>query len=398
MPSSAIRLVTYGTDEKLRKRFTSELKKPYLIIRHIDALKDNLESILADMQFDYVVLLNDKQESEHLDNLKKVVSREKILDYADYICVDKWDARSIRTNMHGKYSGYFFGMSHSQSSLLTPMLDKPLIKLCDGSTDLFFHYKTLQYLAENDKHTFQSAQYFFFEMPYYYFNYDLSMSKKTIKSKINLLGNYNDFHNYGKLENERIRINEYQHFSQMGVSGFKDRKSILKNAYSKSVNSIINRVPRNVAVKKVFISLFRQYVLLSARKHQNPIIEDVASIKPSIWTKLYEKTLEENKLIWGKMVDLINSQNRNAKIVVVVFPFHPIFIQNNQEMIMAMKSIFTESLFCKGRGNIILLDYFEHYATIDNSKHFKDHCHMLPGQTYLDFSAFLNDEFRKYVY
>ena len=174
-----INLVTIGPSTRLARRFTHEVDEPYRVIKHIDINQDEetLSREIQSVKWDYAVLLYWKTESQYLKDLLRIVPRNRILDYSDYINgFDKWDPTSPK-RMSG-YDGYYFGMSHSQLAFLPWLMDISFINCSRGSTDLFFYYQMLKHYLQSDRAHFTSAKYFVFEMPYYFFNWDLSKAKK----------------------------------------------------------------------------------------------------------------------------------------------------------------------------------------------------------------------------
>lgn len=331
------------------------------------------EEYLLCGEYDYVILLTecDRVSNETYAYLRhNSVEEEKILMYSEYVKTEKNNGWKEYINDNNDYRGLIFGMSHSKVGVLSEILSKKIFKFTYSSADLFFYYKMILRIISESPERIKNYDYIFFEMPYYFFNYDLSSCKNIVPFRIKLLESIGDYHNYGSTQEEARVIHQYNAFERMGLSNIGP------------VHGLLNRIS-NIARQ---INKFDEWVYF--RKKSNMLMtplrrmfrnhSEVNSEEFHIWVKVNHKTVDENNIMWKEMINVIKLENPNIKIGVIVCPMNPAFISSNNINIDFMKSLFYKTIEKSSEEGIVVIDLFDYFKGERGEKNFYDHCHMDP--------------------
>ncbi len=283
--------------------------------------------------------------------------------YRDKTIIYSWFKNSTIIDPINKYmsSSYEYqriilGMSHSQNGILTQYLSIPTYKFSLPSMDLFCHYKIVDKIAEDS-----NIKEVILELPYYIFNYDLSKSKRSAKSRLFYFEKLGGYHNYGATDdNEKNVISQFQHY--------------LKIFNNDNMLTTINNFEIDINTKE------------SVKSRCFKIIKQIMVIKEntSVWTKYRDETINENEHIFNELIDLIKRKFPAATIRIVICPFNPLFRLKNRKAITQTKKIFYKIL---SNTSIDIIDNFTKYI---NPFDFLDHCHLTVG-TAIEYTKFLDE-------
>lgn len=298
-----------------------------------------------------VIIVTYKNEENILKAIDELNDyREKILIYNLFrdstICdfFDKFD----KTNLN--CSNIILGMSHAQNDIQTHLLNENSFKFSYPSMDIFCHYKILEHicnLAENKLYTLKKI---IIEVPYYIFNYDLSMSQRSVLKRLYYFKLFDDYHNYGLNKDEQLKIHQFNLYLKV----INRRKVFTKN----------NQIDYNTNLLHRFATDFY---------HQ----KDVFLENSKVWSSYREKTIKENIMLFDKIINLLYSRIPNIKIIILICPFNPIYRLLHYNDIKKMRSLFYSKV---DKYNLSVVDFFE---WSNNPFYFLDHCHLNTRASYI---------------
>lgn len=370
-----IKVILYGVRSQKREWVEKYINKSYKIISYTDLDPEYNELTefdykpfvkienLKNINFDYILILpNEKLPIKEIyeNLLYNDIEKEKII-YWENLIGDYRNPLKEFYNLNREFEGFIFGMSHSFNGFLTHYFDKKFFKFAAPSMDLYFHLNVLNNIRKSD--LLKKANYFIFELPYYIFNYDISKCKNTCKIRMNYLEMFNDYHNYGMNEEEKRNIKVYNLIKDMFIN---------RNIYNFSSNNFENKSKA------------------SCSKEER---ENMRRDRDHVLYKFERDTIQENLLIWKKIIGAVKEINIHAKIAVVIYPNNPYAIECHKEAFDKMKKMFYQLIAQDISEKIYIYDY---HAVIEENQ-FIDHCH-LNGQACINFSKFLNKELEKKFY
>lgn len=208
------------------------------------------------------------------------------------------------------YDGIIMGLSHTEVGVLSDRLHGEFCNLSVSSQDLFFQYKTLEYCINKYPEKLSKLKYAIIEThDYNYFNLDTSSAHAAFKYLA--WGGYNkEPHNFDT--NPKI-----------GIS-FDDA---LTNIYKvKGNNSLVNEIE---IWKKYFMNIYDYTEYLGFSGNYN-IYERTGIVTKeqilnylydrSTVTKIFNKTIKENKEHFNSVIELLKCVNPNIKIYSIVIP------------------------------------------------------------------------------
>ena len=318
---------------KIKKR----LRKSVYIVGHYDltsSVNYNF-SDFKDIKVDICIMASKEQKCAY-DKMGLSFNYITFSDFEKTYFLDPTTA----FNNKMQYTSLLMGMSHLQCAVAgSGIKNRKCCNLAHPSMDLFLHYKFFEKLSKDNKKSFEHIETVILEMPYYIFNYDLSRFNKFIYTKLKYFEIINDYHNFGKTEFEKQKIDEYKIFMQC----FEQEEKILDTKKISKLRKILKRI---------------YYQLLIAKNHD------------SVWYKQYHETIKENEIYFEKLVKLVKQRCPNAKFKVLIMPFNPIFRWTHKKQIDISKEIFYNII---SKYNIDIVDHFSYF---NSSKWFNDHCHL----------------------
>lgn len=322
----------------------------------------SIEQLLI-TNFEYLIIMT-RDEKKSKAAMKwfcsRGVEKEKILEY---VCFEKdprispverfWSGMSEQ-----KYDTLIFGMSHSYGGLIPELLHGNAYKFSAPSMDLYYHYRVLRDICEN--YNLSKIKQVIFELPYYAFNYDLSMCKSTFRKRISYYSYYSDYHHFGENEEEKRYIDMFEKLNEL--SGF--------TMYGKREKAeLIWRKKTSV-----YLWLRKQYVRFRCATDREPVSrqwteEAMQTQRPHVWYKEHLETIQENLKIWSEIKQLLE-QNK-LELRVCIFPFNPLFLEIHSDQIYKIKNKFFENLCLPETQVFDGMDIF-----MGHQDYFADACHL----------------------
>ena len=258
---------------------------------------------------------------------KKGFLKERIVPFVDFFYTNYANPLSrFLLNKASNFDTLLFGMSHSQNGLFFSKLGHSVFPFVGPSLDLFLYKKYLE-IVTNEYSNLSSIRDIVIEMPYYFFNYDLSMQKNFVKTKMYYFASVNDFHHIDSLIVKRFGF----FASIFDIKTFINKNSIEKN--------------RDYLNKEKNFKLLRRIkkVLFESNKVD------------LVWKKEYLETLEENKVIFSELLNLVKNKIPNAKITIIVMPLNRLFRIKNRKVLKKSKKVFYSII--SHFNNIEIRDY-----------------------------------------
>lgn len=260
-----------------------------------------------------------------------------------------------------RFCTWIFGMSYAVRGIYVHYLDNSAYKFCSPGMDLHYHCQVLKKLMFPSPSKNEFPNRIILELPYYIFNFDLSMTKKNKIRMFNLYEDFCDWHNFGQKKEDFELLNEYQLFTNL----FRDKKERNRTAVS---NNIEVWPVKYMDVTKITEESFKNL---------------------KMWTKLYPSTINENKRIFYNILEQILSWNPSIKIYILVMPHSKYEYEYCKELIEKMKKIFY-SIMKEGKHitNYKIFDCYKLY--FEHDEYFLDieHLNTLGG---IEFSKYLNN-------
>lgn len=304
------------------------------------------------------------------------IPADKILEYCHFIKnpnksgIELFQAERV----YNAYNGLWFGMSHSFAGLHEEMLKKQKIyKFSAPSMDLFYHYQVLKRLEKI--YDFQKVKNIYFELPYYCFNYDVSMCPDIFMQRINFFYFFQEYHHFAETEKGMCQIYNFETLNQLTDNTFyKTCLGTVRSVRNSATAYYLDRFKKNV-----------YYVLQNKRQHRwtDEERKKISQLRPHVWYKKHEKTVEENRAIWEKILELIQKYER-INVRVIVFPFCPYFINSHGMIIDEKRREFMENIALPSNKVMDMFDYFGNRPEL-----FDDECHLNYLGAYL-FSKRMN--------
>ena len=235
------------------------------------------------------------------------------------------------------YDGLLMGMSHSQCAINTSSFSGiNYFKMSAPSMDMFLHYHFLKNLTLNHRDLLSNMKSLLIELPYYIFNYDLSLFGDFVFTKMKYFDIAGNWHHLSG----RDDIREYRLFARL----FDKPVSIQSNQ-----QSFIKNISKKIGLYEIR-NCFR-----------------AITNKDKVWTRYYEETKNENAYYWNEFKELVKIYMPHANLTVLVMPMNIAFRKTHSKSIMFQKSLFYSQM-----GGVCLVDDFELF---NNPCLFSDHCH-----------------------
>lgn len=245
------------------------------------------------------------------------------------------------------YNALILGMSHSQCAISADGLSElsggeyNYFKESAPSLDLFLHKKFFEKLVNEQAEAVRNLKRVIIEIPYYIFNYDLSLFGDFAFTKLNYFELVGDYHHLPEKVEAKSKIDTFRQYWNV-------------------CEKAIYEQPQPRKLPGYLVPLKRIYHIYKAIRN-----------KDKVWDKQYEKTIQENKRLWNELLMLLNQSCPNAEIIVLVMPFNPAFRNSHKVQVAQSKKAFYS---CLGDlGKIRLIDEFDY---IRKPSLFQDHCHL----------------------
>ncbi len=250
------------------------------------------------------------------------------------------------------YNGLIFGMSYSYWGLFTCRLKEPFFKFSQPALDMFYVNKQIKNAISRETDVVSprndAIKYIVFDFPYYFFNYDLSLSKTIMRQQLIIADYFNAFHNFGN-NNEELRI----------IEEFKVWKSMFYES---------------LRPKKFIYNDVGKYGEIT-----DEMIDEQKSKISHVWTVEHEKTVYENIELFEEIVKIINNFDSGIKIIICIMPqskylekFHKNYISKKRDFFISI----VNRILGKYSNPFYIWDYFREFY--DNDELFRDCIHLNP--------------------
>lgn len=208
------------------------------------------------------------------------------------------------------YEGIILGNSYALRGINTSCLSKCFCNLGWHGLDMYYSYKLLKYLKQTSPSKMADIKYVILVFPYYFFNYDMSVSLYQIQTgQIWALSHLEDWHNIYKLP-------EFREYRRMYL--------INKELFGKNVN-------RNS---------------LSAWSGNDNLVfnwrEEKEHKLSHTWSCIHTATIQENIAVFHELLEFI--MENNIKPILLITPYHHLFHEKYPAEIAEMKDKYYELL------------------------------------------------------
>lgn len=319
----------YYSPEDLKSNYVSEIKeRGNFVILFTNNLKDIVKIKLK--------LVNGGVEKKRIIEYKWY-----LLEPGFYMPINKIKSARVET--------LIFGMSHAQRSIDAFALGKHTYNLASGSMDLYYFLRLLQRMHRTG--VLRRVRNVLFDIPYYYFNYDLSKCKYTFRQRTKMYRQINAYHNFVENDDEQYWVLNHDILERIHKREFKEYIPVkiryLRSEYKKSI------------------------AIRSANEGKKWSDEELLEVRNNIshvWSIYYDDTIEENISLWNQFKQIIKTYPQ-IRMRVIVMPFMKEFRISHMAEIEKMKSVFYNNI----GSEVEVIDYFN---LLENNEFFVDHCHM----------------------
>lgn len=239
------------------------------------------------------------------------------------------------------FDGIVLGMSHAYRGLDINLFHDTIFNFAVESNDLFDDYRLIQRLQRKNV-GISDIKYCIFELPYYIFNWDRSLSHSGVRrmnSYAILEGEENQYHHL-EMRNGNI-VHQYHVFEDM----FKRKKMYNASVYNTGIYDV-----KDVVTDRDF--------------------EEISHV----WKADHTETWKENIIYFQKLIALLCQINEEMKIYVTVFPQNPRFYKKHIEIIERGRNKFYETIESMRLENVVIWDYFDLFEQRED--YFEDDCHL----------------------
>lgn len=202
------KIICYGIGNALmRRKLNILLSSKYEIIGYTDTFfkEDFLQGEkyiapehIGKYEYDYVVILAEKESSQMAikENLRNLgVSEEKMIIpiylYQDNLCFVPDLVKIKKAELDNRVDGVICGLSYSLYGIDEKKLHGSWVNFSWHSMDLYYNSRFLKMALPKAE-----VSRVLFCIPYYYFNYDISLAESQYKSgQIYACRGFNDWHN-----------------------------------------------------------------------------------------------------------------------------------------------------------------------------------------------------------
>ena len=209
--------------------------------------------------------------------------------------------------------------------------------------DLYYINKQLQEII-NENYLGQSKsdssnhrsnlRYVILDMPYYMFNYDLSMNRVHMINQLILADYFDDYHNFTTKANEKV-LKQFSLWKEMIYDGIKYNSSYCYNDHIVRNGSITEEM-KNACKNKI----------------------------SHVYSKPHPNTINENEKIFVNMMKLIKFFDKDIKVIILIMPQSKYEYMYHQKLIDSMAKDFHSvvSYICERmKINYEILDLYKEY-------------------------------------
>lgn len=230
------------------------------------------------------------------------------------------------------FDTWIFGMSYAVRGIYVHYLNGRAYKFCSPGMDLHYHFSCIQDLI---KRIHYKPSKIILELPYYIFNYDLSLTKKNKVRMFPLYENFSDWHNFGKQEDDEKYLFNYRLFEQL----FRDKRERCSSVCS---NNIEVFPVKYLDVSKLSMDSFHNFYM---------------------WRDIYEETIKENRKLLVNLISAIAKWDSNIEIIFLVMPHSKYEEMYYADTILNMKKIYYNSI--PQNNNCRIVDCFHEFDNHD---------------------------------
>lgn len=317
------------------------------------------------VEYDFIIIGENENSVLFRNSLiNRGILPNKILDWGilkEFLCENNIEVlKKRKTN----YEGLVCGMSHSYWGVLTYRLCLPFFKLSLPALDLYYIEKQLNevlnenYFKNKLKHE-DCLKCIVLEMPYYYFNYDLSMNKAHMRRQLVIADYFDDFHNYGNQKEERDIISEYYIWKELFYKRMRCTEQFC----------LYDRLDRKGCITETMKT-------------------EVENNLSHVWRSEHIETIRENINIFNRILSKIEWFDKSIKIVINVMPqskyleeYHPKEIDSTRCFFYNVVQEYSERI----QNDVYLWDDFDLYY--ENDSMFLDciHLNSMGAISYTDY-------------
>lgn len=279
---------------------------------------------LPEMDYDYIVINAYNQSSD--DEIYNLLSgygvpNGKIVRYAKYAyrspefpVSSKFNKLMIfrQQNLLPEPDGLLIGMSYSELGVDVNRLSGCIYNLAAGALDLFYNKLMTESLFSMGK-IIEQSRYFIFEMPYFIFNYDLSLCDHGLfQHTMNYISFWERWHHFREKESNKEFLRGFPVFQDMFLRDSQGNSSMILNCRAMSEmrileegngdNVVSHTIKKNhIATVEENRDLFQQ--IIKMLKEKAPHIQTIILIcpQPSFIRNLYEKYPLQKQIFWQEM-------------------------------------------------------------------------------------------------
>ncbi len=307
---------------------------------------------LQEIYYDYIVInaYNQFTDNEIYSLLREHgVQHQKIIRYAKYtFCSYEFPIRPIANKIEvlrnmtevPKFEGVLVGMSYAENGIDINQLSGCIYNLAHPAFDLFYRKLTIEALFL-EKVKLEKLRYIIFELPYYIFNFDLSLCGNGLfQSSMNYIDYWKDWHHFDENEENREFLMGFHIFKDMFLKDSVGNFSMVENRRSMSDNQ------------------------LTKKKMGDHVISH--TIK-----KCHEKTMKENRYIFHEILKTVAEKFLNVKLIILVCPQPSVNIALYEKYPL-QKQVFCEEMKLAQEmyPDLIILD--NHELFLEHDEYFAD--------------------------
>lgn len=331
---------------------------------------------LSEIDYDYILINAYRQSSDdEIYNmlLQHRICREKIIRYAKYAYYSsefpiKYTENRLeifqRLKIRPKFEGFLIGMSYAEIGIDVNQLSGYIFNFAHSAFDLFYRRLLIQSIYEL-KSGLEHIRYIILELPYYIFNFDLSLCDNGIfQSAINYVSYWKDYHHFTEKEVNRCFTEGFLTFQDMFIKDFLGNSSMVSNS--------------RIMIDKTY-----------ADSHM-----DLKKAIPHTIQKPHEMTMDENRKIFRDIIQMIKEKAPHIKLVILVCP-QPSLTRKLYDKYPLQKKIFLEEMESAKLQyqNLIILD--EQELFMDHDEYFIDTDGHLNRTGCDAFTKFLDCQFKR---
>lgn len=330
---------------------------------------------LPEIDYDYIVINAYNQSSD--DEIYHLLSRhgvikEKIVRYAKYAYRSYEFPVSPKINKLmvfrqcgslPKPDGFLIGMSYSELGVDANGLSECIYNFATGAFDLFYHKLMTESLLSM-RTAIKQSRYIIFEMPYFIFNYDLSLCDHGLfQYTMNYISYWKEWHHFPEKERNKEFLRGFPVFQDMFLKESQGNPSMVLNCRAMSKTRILEEGDGNDIVSH--------------------------TIK-----KNHSATVDENRDIFRQMMDMLKEKAPHIRIIILICP-QPSHIRGFYEAYPLQKQIFWQEMrkAQERYPDIIILDEQELFTGHD--EYFADKYGHLNRSGCDAFTKFLDEKLRE---